>query len=79
MTLNVGPPAAETEERPNDFTGLILLALAVLALGIFASWSWAFIVSMIIFMISFSSSSRLGRFLEGPTPCFRLILPTANQ
>ena len=51
MTLNVGPPAAETEERPNDFTGLILLALAVLALGIFASWSWAFIVSMIIFMI----------------------------
>ena len=37
MTLNVGPPAPESEPRPNDFTGLVLLVLAVLALGIFAS------------------------------------------
>lgn len=51
MTLNAGPPAAETEERPNDFTGLILLVLAVGALGVFAGWSWAFIVVAIIFMI----------------------------
>ena len=51
MTLNVGPPAAEAEERPNDFTGLILLGFAVVALGVFASWSWAFIVVALIFMI----------------------------
>lgn len=60
MTLNVGPPAAESEERPNDFTGLILLGFAVVALGVFASWSWAFIVSMIIFMIFMH---EMGHFL----------------
>ena len=60
MTLNVGPPAAESEERPNDFTGLIVLVLAVLALGIFASWSWAFIVAAIIFMIFMH---EMGHFL----------------
>jgi RIP metalloprotease RseP len=60
MTLNAGPPAAETEERPNDFTGLILLVLAVLALGVFASWSWAFIVAAIIFMIFMH---EMGHFL----------------
>jgi len=60
MTLNVGPPAAESEERPNDFTGLILLGFAVVALGVFASWSWAFIVVMIIFMIFMH---EMGHFL----------------
>lgn len=60
MTLNVGPPAAETEERPNDFTGLIVLVLAVFALGLFASWSWAFIVAAIIFMIFMH---EMGHFL----------------
>lgn len=60
MTLNAGPPAAETEERPNDFTGLILLVLAVGALGVFAGWSWAFIVVAIIFMIFMH---EMGHFL----------------
>ncbi len=60
MTLNVGPPADEAEERPNDFTGLILLGFAVVALGVFASWSWAFIVVAIIFMIFMH---EMGHFL----------------
>ncbi len=60
MTLNVGPPAAEVEERPNDFTGLILIGFAIVALGVFASWSWAFIVVAIIFMIFMH---EMGHFL----------------
>jgi RIP metalloprotease RseP len=60
MTLNVGPRAEEAEERPNDFKGLIMLGFAIVALGVFASWSWAFIVVMIIFMIFMH---EMGHFL----------------
>jgi RIP metalloprotease RseP len=51
MTMNTGSKVEELEERPNDWTGLILLIGAIVALGVFASWSWAFIVVAIIFMI----------------------------
>ena len=34
-----------------DFTGLLVLVGLILALGWFASWSWAFMVVAIIFMI----------------------------
>ncbi len=53
-------PATEIDERPNDWTGLVLLLLAVVALGVFASWSWAFIVVAIIFMIFMH---EMGHFL----------------
>lgn len=38
-------------ETTNDFTGLVLMVAAVLALGFFASWGWAFFVLAIVFMI----------------------------
>ena len=60
MTMNTGPKAEELEERPNDWTGLILLIGAIVALGVFASWSWAFIVVAIIFMIFMH---EMGHFL----------------
>ena len=40
-----------TAEIKNDFTGLALLIGAIVALGLFAGWSWAFVVIAIIFMI----------------------------
>ena len=43
-------PAAPAEPK-NDFTGLVLLIGAILALGFFAGWGWAFVVTAIIFMI----------------------------
>ena len=43
-------PEVPAEPR-NDFTGLLLLFGAILALGFFAGWGWAFVVSAIIFMI----------------------------
>ena len=60
MTMNVGGQRAEVEDRPNDFTGLVLLAAAVVALGVLAAWSWAFIVVAIIFMIFMH---EMGHFL----------------
>lgn len=48
-------PVAAAPEAPaepkNDFTGLVLLIGAILALGFFAGWGWAFVVTAIIFMI----------------------------
>ncbi|MEM8707738.1 MAG: RIP metalloprotease RseP [Actinomycetota bacterium] len=44
-------PAPAEPETTNDFTGLIMMIVAVLALGFFASWSWAFFVMAIVFMI----------------------------
>lgn len=44
-------PEPQPEERPNDWTGLILLLGAIVALGVFASWNWAVIVVALIFMI----------------------------
>ncbi len=41
---------AEVEHR-ESWTGLIMLIAAIGALGVFAGWSWAFIVVAIIFMI----------------------------
>ena len=38
-------------DTSTDFIGLALLILALVALGVFASWSWAFIVTFIVFMI----------------------------
>ncbi len=38
-------------ERGNDFTGLVLLIGAIVALGLLAGWSWAIVVLAIIFMI----------------------------
>lgn len=38
-------------ETSTDFVGLAILILALLALGVFVSWSWAFIVTFIVFMI----------------------------
>jgi RIP metalloprotease RseP len=43
-------PAVEAE-RHESWTGLAMLIGAIIALGVFASWSWAFIVVAIIFMI----------------------------
>ena len=43
-------PERASEPR-NDFTGLVLLIGAILALGFLAGWGWAFVVSAIIFMI----------------------------
>jgi len=43
--------AERTSEPRNDFTGLVLLIGAILALGFLAGWGWAFVVSAIIFMI----------------------------
>ena len=43
-------PEVPVEPR-NDFTGLFLLIGAILALGFFAGWGWAFVVTAIIFMI----------------------------
>ena len=52
MTMRIGgADEPEVEERPNDFTGLLLLVAAIFVLGLLASWSWAFIVVAIIFMI----------------------------
>ena len=47
------PPAAvPTDAEPrNDFTGLILLIGALLALGFLADWGWALFVVAVIFMI----------------------------
>ena len=47
------PPAAvPTDAEPrNDFTGLILLIGALLALGFLAGWGWALFVVAVIFMI----------------------------
>ena len=47
----VPAPEPQPEERPNDWTGLILLLGAIVALGVFASWNWAVIVVSLIFMI----------------------------
>lgn len=46
-------PASEppVDERPNDWTGLVLLIGAIVALGFLASWNWAFMVVALIFMI----------------------------
>lgn len=45
-------PAPEVAVEPrNDFTGLVLLIGAILALGFLAGWGWAFVVTAIIFMI----------------------------
>ena len=43
--------ATASTESKNDWTGLVLLVAAILALGFFASWNWAFIVVAIVFMI----------------------------
>ena len=61
----VGPPPpdrqiAEEIERGDSWTGLALLIGAIVALGVFASWSWAFIVVAIIFMIFMH---EMGHFL----------------
>jgi len=51
-----------TSEPRNDFTGLVLLIGAILALGFLAGWGWAFVVSAIIFMIfmhELATTSRL--------------------
>ena len=34
--------SANDTETTNDFSGLILMIAAILALGFFASWGWAF-------------------------------------
>ena len=52
----VVPPSPEPEpaahpEAANDFTGLAVLLGGIAALGLFAGWGWAFVVSAIIFMI----------------------------
>lgn len=44
---SVGPQA----DASTDFAGLAILILGLVALAVFVSWSWAFIVSFIIFMI----------------------------
>lgn len=61
MTMRIGgADEPEVEERPNDFTGLLLLVAAIFVLGLLASWSWAFIVVAIIFMIFMH---EMGHFL----------------
>jgi len=57
------PPGGQTQEeidRGDSWTGLALLIGAIVALGVFASWSWAFIVVAIIFMIFMH---EMGHFL----------------
>lgn len=52
--LSRGRTAADVAGEPDapaDFVGLAILVLALLALGVFVSWSWAFIVTFIVFMI----------------------------
>ncbi len=49
-----GRTAADVAGEPDtstDFIGLAILILALVALGVFVSWSWAFIVTFIVFMI----------------------------
>lgn len=43
--------AVDDPESSTDFVGLAILLGAMLALGVFVSWSWAFIVAFIVFMI----------------------------
>ncbi len=52
----VAPPesvsaSAIDTETTNDFSGLILMITAILALGFLASWGWAFFVVALIVMI----------------------------
>ena len=43
---------APTEfDTSTDFIGLTMLLLAMVALGVFVSWSWTFIVAFIVFML----------------------------
>ncbi|MEM9201714.1 MAG: site-2 protease family protein [Actinomycetota bacterium] len=44
-------PASAPQEDTNDFTGLVLLIGAIVALGFLAGWGWAFFVVAVIFMI----------------------------
>lgn len=61
MTMRIGgADEAEVEERPNDFTGLALVVVAIVLLGMLASWNLAFIVVAIIFMIFMH---EMGHFL----------------
>ncbi len=56
-SLKRGATAAESPGVPaepdtsTDFVGLVILVSALLALGVFVDWSWAFIVGFILFMI----------------------------
>ena len=47
-------------DTSTDFIGLGMLILAMLALGVFVSWSWAIIVTSIVFMIFMH---EMGHFL----------------
>lgn len=50
--IHAGVPAGSGPEgERTDFTGLVLLISAVVALGALASWSWAIVVLAIVFMI----------------------------
>jgi RIP metalloprotease RseP len=57
---SVDPHQPEELDRRESWTGLVFLIGAIVALGVFASWSWAFIVVAIIFMIFMH---EMGHFL----------------
>ena len=46
-----GSGAPPELDASTDFIGLAILLAALVALGVFASWSWVFIVGFIVFMI----------------------------